>query len=781
MKKLLFGILILGAVVSSFGQGKIGAWNAHLAYNRVNLVAQSDTRIYAVGDGSLFSVNKVDNELERYSKVDGLSDVNITRMEYDTANHVLLIVYQNGNIDLMSEEGLITNIPDLFRKQMSSSKNVNEIFFRGDRAYLSCDFGVMVVNIQRHEISDTYYLGAGGSASKVISTALYNNTIYAITNNQLLQSDAGKPHLLVNYEYWNPTPQPPGSGEFKKIFVFNNNLMLLRGTTLYMLEYNSVWTPVFPTVSVLSVNVSPHKIILNVGVDFFFGLNEQLEIDRQTVIYSEEIIFDKTNTTYWVAGYNQGLISAKVIPGSDPQLNYYKPSGIASNFPYAMTFAGKKLIAVQGGRWDDAYKRPGLVMIYEEGNWKNIHTSEFIDEIKAEAPNATPMDFVNVAINPQDPSHFFVTSYGTGLYEFKNDKFHKWHNYSNAPFTSIRANNPHEYTRLDGAVFDHNGNLLLCNMSDVRPFKIMSPDGKWSTLDYPEAKKTTYGNILINNQNPNQKWVNSVRYTPDVGIFVWDDNGTLNDISDDKRKFMSVFADADNIGSDLRPTYFYSMQQDQNGVMWVGTDIGPLLFYNTSRVFDNGYTCSRVKIPRNDGTTDADYLLKDVAVLSIAIDGANRKWLGTANSGVYLMSENGQETIYHFTAANSPLLSDNVSSIAINQETGEVFFGTGNGLVSFQSDAAGSSSSYSNVYAYPNPVRENYNGIITITGLISETQVKITDINGNLIYQTVSNGSIATWDGKDVYGRKVNTGIYFAICANKDGTQSTITKIMVIN
>jgi len=215
--------------------------------------------------------------------------------------------------------------------------------------------------------------------------------------------------------------------------------------------------------------------------------------------------------------------------------------------------------------------------------------------------------------------------------------------------------------------------------------------------------------------------------------------------------------------------------------VWVGTDIGPLLFYNTSRAFEPGYTCSRVKIPRNDGTNQADYLLKDEVVQAIAIDGANRKWIATRTSGVYLMSENGQETIRHFTSTNSPLLSDNVISVSINPVTGEVFFGTSNGLISYQSDASEGTGAYDNVYAYPNPVRENYNGIITITGLINNTQVKITDINGNLVYQTVSNGSLATWDGKDVHGRKVSTGIYMAICASEDGTQSTITKIMVIN
>lgn len=229
------------------------------------------------------------------------------------------------------------------------------------------------------------------------------------------------------------------------------------------------------------------------------------------------------------------------------------------------------------------------------------------------------------------------------------------------------------------------------------------------------------------------------------------------------------------------PGAIYSIAQDKNGAVWVGTDIGPFLFNNLSKVYDAGYTCSRVKIPRADSTNLADYLLVNEKIKAIAIDGANRKWLGTETSGVYLMSANGQQTIQHFTTSNSPLLSDNILSIAINPVTGEVFFGTDQGLISYQSDASDAGDTFGNVYAYPNPVRQGFTGVITITGLVENTQVKITDINGNLVCETVSNGSLATWNGKDVHGRKVNTGIYLAICANADGTQSTITKILVIN
>lgn len=778
MNKYFLSILILAVGFTATGQGIIGKWRTHLAYNSVNQIAQSKTKIFAISEGSLYSVSKLDGDIEFYSKMSGLNDANILKIEYDEANNQLLIIYQNGNIDIMHEAG-VNNIPDLFRKQMSNSKAINEVSFSGKNAYLSSDFGILLVNMEKQEITDTYIIGQGGRETKVLSTVIHNDTIYSISENQLLWSDARKPHLLVNFEYWKPVTELPGSGEFKQVLSFGGKLLLLRGNELFRRDGASEWTQLASAFNINSVHLSNNRVIINDKTSYAFTLNTQFELGIHQVGVSDDVEYDSENNTFWLAGMDQGVISAKIKAGQQPEFNYYKPKGPAVNIPYWMTFAGERLFVVPGGRWDVPKNQPGIVMIYENNQWKNIYTKEIQDIVYQEIQWQPVLDFVNVAADPKDPKHFFVTSFGNGLFEFRDDQFVKWHHHKNSPFVNVFDFVPYSYIRLDGATFDKNGNLWLCNMFDANALKILKASGEWTSLNFAESNKPTLGNILINNQNSKQKWVNSVR-SPS-GVFIFDDNGTIDDQSDDKNRFISTFPDLDNPGSDLRPSYIYTLQQDKNGVIWAGTDLGPLLFYNTSRVFDSNYTCSRVKIPRNDGTNLADYLLKDETVQAIAIDGANRKWLGTKNSGLFLMSDNGQETIRHFTSSNSPLLSDNILSITINPVSGEVFVGTSNGLVSYQSDAAEGTGVYDNVYAYPNPVRESYKGIITITGLIDNTQVKITDINGNLIYQTISNGSLATWDGNDVDGRRVRTGVYLAICANEDGTQSSVTKILVVN
>ncbi len=751
----------------------MGSWRTHLAYNEVSQIAQSDNKIYAVSEGALFSVSKLDGDVEFYSKMSGLNDTHINGIFFDNQNRQLLIVYHNGNFDIMHQTG-VSNIPDLRNKQMSSSKRINNVFFRGNLAYLSTDFGILVLNMSRREIANTYIIGPEATEVRVLSTIVHQNRIYALTSTGIFSADVNNPHL-VNFEFWTLEDNYPGGGSFQNIYSFGGTLVLLRNNRLYKLENDLSWSPLIENIHVASCRVSNGRLIASDTDNLIHVFNEQFVLSTQELINSPDIEYDPNTDVYWVAGMSYGVMSFKLRNGANPLITYFKPPGPAVNSPWDMTFAGEKLFVVNGGRFADKYNRPGIVMIYENNTWTNIYAETEITHLI----QRLPLDFVNVAVNPKDHNNFFVTSYGTGLYEFKDNKFVNWYNHLNSTLFTIIPAHPFEFIRLDGAIFDKDNNLFVANMMTANGIKIRLSNGEWTQLYFPNSYHETLGKILISNQNPNHKWVNSVRKSP--GVFVWDDNGTLTDQSDDRSKFMSRFDDPDNVGSYFTPSNVFCMAQDKNGVVWIGTNMGPFLFYNPNRVFEENYMPSRIKIPRNDGTGLADFLLDNVRINAIAVDGANRKWLGTETSGLYLMSENGQETIRHFTSSNSPLLSDNIISLAINPVNGEVFIGTSAGLISFQSDAANASSVFGDVYAYPNPVRENYNGIITITGLVAKTRVKITDINGNLIYQTVSNGSIATWDGNDFYGRKVSTGIYLAICATEDGSQSTITKIMVIN
>jgi hypothetical protein len=569
----------------------------------------------------------------------------------------------------------------------------------------------------------------------------------------------------------------PGSGDFKKISSFAGKLILHRGDKLYSFSTSNGWQDILTNISAQNVSFSDKKLIIYTSEQAMYFVDEALNTKLvENLGEVKDVTYDAENDTYFMAANSKGVVSLSNTTGAKPK--FYKPLGPAVNSPWSMTFAGEKLFVVPGGVWERFYENPAHVMIFDEkkfGNDKWVN----IDNKKIEKKTGYKcVDFVSIAVDPFDSNHYFATSYSSGLYEFRDTTLVKWHNSTNSGLKEL--GNDRMYHMTDGIKFDAIGNLWALNSNSPEGIHVLKKDGNWVNYNYQEARSLpNMKSILISNQNANQKWVNCSRYTP--GLLIFDDKGTLDNMNDDSKRFIESFNDTDNEGGKISPALFYCLAQDHNGVVWCGTDEGPLLFYNTNKAFDSDYTCSRVKIPRSDGTGLADYLLQSDKVKAIAIDGANRKWLGTENSGVYLMSENGQETLQHFTETNSPLLSNDIMSIAINPITGEVFFGTSSGLVSYQSNAVDASETFTNVHAYPNPVREDYNGIITITGLVKDTQVKITDLNGNLICQTTSNGGIATWNGKNINGNKVSTGIYLVICANQDGTQSAITKIMVIN
>jgi len=776
-KRLVYiGFLLFWIALSTEAQVAMGKWRTHFAYNNVTQITQSANKIYAISEGALFSVDKSDGTMEFYSKLNGLNSSNISNIEYDSADQSLLIIYSNGNIDIMSAKG-ISNIPDFYNKQISTSKNINHIQFYQSKAYLSCDFGIIVLDMRKKEVADTYYIGPNASEVKVLNTTINNGNIYAITSSTVFQASISNPSL-VNYASWTSLTNLPGSGEFQKLMAFTGQLILLRGGKLFKQNIDNSWTPLLSTVNISGINVSTSLNVFDGNsaylIDNSFNVKTVSDIGMIT-----DAEYDSTNSIYWFAASTSGIIAYKQNGNETPTVNYYKPGGPALNSPWRMKFSGQKLFVVPGGRMAEFYNTPGFIMMYEKNTWNNISRNS----IEAKT-GITCTDLVDVAIDPTDNKHFFAASYSSGLYEFRDTVMVKYYNFTNSTIENLYGS--YQYQMLDGTTYDKNGNLWFLNSYAGKSIKVLLNDGTFSQLEFASFKnKPTIQDILISNQNPNQKWVTSIR--AGQGIFVFDDNGTIKDQTDDRSVFINTFtiSNINNNGqttlTSYAPNSVSTIAQDKNGVIWVGTDMGPFLFNNLESVYKPNYLCSRVKIPRNDSTTEADYLLVNENIQAIAIDGANRKWIGTKSSGVYLMSENGQQTIHQFTSSNSPLLSNNVLSIAINPETGEVFFGTDKGIVSYQSDAKEAGTSFSNVYAYPNPVRQGYTGVITITGLVEKTQVKITDINGNLICETVSNGSLAIWDGKDVHGRKVSTGIYLAICANSDGTQNAITKIMVIN
>ena len=438
-----------------------------------------------------------------------------------------------------------------------------------------------------------------------------------------------------------------------------------------------------------------------------------------------------------------------------------------------------------GGRGADEFQRPGEIMIYKDDVWTNIKNNT----LKEKAGGHDFYDFMNVAQDPQDDSHYFVTSYGTGLLEMKDTNIVNIYLPSNSGLFSAAPERPNYYTRTDGAMYDDQGNLWLLNMgapnAENGKIHVISPDGEWHSFEllrnHSSIVLNTAGEILVDKRNPQWKWIPVLR--ADAGLILLQDNGTPINPHDDKVTYRNEWVDQNN--KLIQPNNIYAIAQDYVNTIWVGTSSG-IFAIPMSVDFTASNQCKRVVIRRNDGSGLGDYLLDNEQINAIAVDGANRLWVGTSNSGVYLLNPIGSveddvnytmETVAHFTTNNSILPTDEIISIAIQESSGEVFIGTSGGLVSYMSDATKPEETYDELYAYPNPVLPTYQGYITTKGLMDDSEVRIVDASGNLVKILYGTGGTVVWDGTNAQGQRVGAGL----CNTKSGSGHGTIKILILN
>ncbi len=762
MKRYLF-VVLLFLCPQVWSQTEMHGWRIHYAYNDVTLIEQNEKRVYALSEGALYYTDKETEVIVRCDKLMGLNDFNITQMRYSEDIHGLLLMYADGNIDILYDDNSVYNIPDLYNAQINMSKRANSIYLHKDRAYISMDFGVLVLNLRQKEIQDTYYIGNKASKVKVCSICIAGDSIYAASSDAIYT--AGLQDNLVDYAYWNARKGMPGNGDITQITVFNNQLCVLRGGKLYTREQNQ-WITYNAVDKIESIKTYGDRLYALTSQSVY-EINDDMTASPLSVfIGAADVAYDALNRTYWFAYHAAGIGKYDT---KDMSVNHYIPSGPVSNSAYRIRVKEDRVFIVPGGYLTVYYNRSGSVAIYDSGEWTNFPQTYFQEKI-----GVYTEDYSDVICLNGDPSHFFVASFGYGLIEFRDNAFYARYNQLNSPLVA-QIESPEKYTWVDALTVDGNNNLWMYNKA-ADGVKVLTSTGKWYSIENAATDQLARcKNLLIWNKNPNVKILNSARAAAGIGIF--DDNGTIDNSKDDKGVFYSSFVDQD--GNELTPELILSIAQDKSGALWVGTNSGILTFESPESLFTSN-ACTRIKIRRNDGTNLADYLLNDESINAIAVDGANRKWIGTASSGLYLMSSDGKETIEHFTAENSPLLSNNVIAIATNDENGEVFIGTDGGLVSYQSDAAKGMNHLSEAYVYPNPIRPGFDGVITIAKLSDNSTVKITDTAGNLICTTLSNGGIAIWDGNDAYGKKVRSGIYYAHCNNEAGDEYALVKILFL-
>lgn len=760
MKKIIAFFCSLLTITSIHAQMQMEGWRTHFSYNHVSQVEHTPSKIFAVSDGSLFSVDKNNNSIETYSKINILSSQGISLIRYNKQGKFLFVGYNDGNIDLVYSDKTI-NVSDVKNASNPLAEMANDVFFSNNNSYISCGLGIVVLNTEKGEVTDTYNIDKNNENPLIKSTVIKDDSIYCITEDSLYVALSAN-NFLGNPTNWKSRKILPSKNE--KIVLFNNYFYLLNEGRIYRSEDALTWDLWNDQQSFKNLRNDNDNIIL-IYDDGILIYNKNMEESGFTGINVEDAIYEKTEDVIWIGTNDEnydGLLKIK----NNIIVDHLKPDGPASNNFGILTFSGGRIFGLKSHNRIDYTQIEsnisGAIMILDNENWINIEQKDI-----PELYNLSSID-----IDKNNPTNFYVTSWVKGLFLFKNDKFYSRDSEYLVDYDDLIA----------GSRTDNNGILWLAldyravlNRPNVRA---KLNNGTWLKLTYPSISSNIWAGNIYCAEN-NYKWFllphvsNSIR-----GIFILDDkNNPANRSSHSYRLFGSV---TDQDGNSILLSGVKSIAEDKDNNIWIGNNNGPIVFKNIENIFSNNYTVHRPKIPRNDGTNFADYLLENSKIEVIAVDEANRKWIGTANSGVYLMSADGLETICHFTSTNSPLPSNRVSGIAINNKTGEVFFATDYGLYSYKSDAIEASESMETLTVYPNPVRENFSGLISIEGLTYNSTVKITDIAGNLIFQTRSNGGIATWDGRGKSGERVSSGVYLAFGTSENGKEGAVGKIVII-
>lgn len=766
MKKAIFTLIYIFVTIGTIfaQQQAIGNWRSHLSYHNVTYTEPAGEIIYALGNNGLFSYNTDDTSIQCYEKANPLSDTEIAHIAYCKEYKTLVIMYSDYNIDFLVNNRDVYNLPDYMNKDIQN-KNINHIYLTKEYAYLATSFGVIILNLKKREITNAYVLN-----KKVNSCTVDDEKIYAATDEGLFTGILTD--NLLDISNW----KKASDTSYTYLSMYNDNLIgYINPQGIYLINKQDYSYSLIGGGYFNSMKIYADKLIAsnNNSAIIFNDLNNKKYYNSKEFEIAHLSYY---NGTYWAGGYEDGLMKLKINESNnlfEAVLSNIIPNSPIRNLPYFIKFEGERMFVTGGGLTSQILGNKGTIMTFENNTW-----DYFQEDGITEVTGLPYSNITSIIEDPRDSKHHFASSAGQGLYEFYDNQFVKLYGLNNSTLESALPDSQHknQYVWVNGLVYDNNQNLWMLNCTPYHQIHILDRNNKWIPLGYAEiGNPLNFECALIDRRG--WLWA-AATYQQRGGLFCLDHRETLEDPSDDQHKFYTKYINQDGTILDYS---IYCLAEDKDGVIWIGSGQGPLVVTNPSKVFKDDFYFTQIKVPRNDGTNLADFLLANTLVKTIAIDGANRKWIGTEHEGVYLLSQDGMETIHHFTAENSPLLSNSISSIAINPHTGEVFIGTSKGLISYQSDATeGGDQLSEDAYAYPNPVKSDYTGVITVTGLVRDTDVKITNTSGKLIYSGTSVGGQFTWNGRNLQGNKVASGIYFVLAADKDGKQGIATKIVII-
>jgi hypothetical protein len=763
MKYFFFFFILLGTSLTATCQNFEDEWTGHFSYVSIQAISQGNDRVYAAAENAVFSYDLSTQEIETISTINGLSGEVISTLYYSENFNVLVIGYENGLIEIITDgdEDVLT-VVDILNKPTipPDTKRINHFNEYDGKLYIAAQFGISVFDLGALEFGDTYFIGDGGTQIDITATAVLEPNIYASTSENGIRIARVAADNLIDFDQWS---QIAGGGYLG---------LVKAGNQIYTANSNLLYSV-----------VGGLQIVDNIGgtIREINGQNDFINVTTFSAVRT----YDENLSVVASASSIAGVDAYELITGFSHDNSLYLGTNEQGLFKIPFGGATADQILPDGPLFNNSFSldaSPGQVWVsfgdvtvnfnpfpltkkgisnLREGEWTNISYSDLTETLGKEAN-----DLVRVRVNPNDPNQVFMSSFQRGILEIEDQNPFKMFDESNSSL-DITDDNPSFGIRVFGLDFDSQGNLWGVQAQDDSGLIKITPEGQLQQIDISD---------VFNFSNPPLA-LGEVETTRENYVFFTAYNDGLIGYDPASGRFNKIGQELGN--GNLPNNNVLALATDNNNRLWIGTRAGLRVLFNPGSFFDeNANTDTQAIIILEDGVPQE--LLFELVITDIEVDGANNKWISTASSGVFYLSPNGQETLLQFNKDNSPLPSNNVQDIAIDSFTGVVYFATVNGLVAFNGTSTAPRDNLENVYAFPNPVRPQFTGNVTIDGLTANANVKITDISGNLVFETTSEGGSVLWDTTAFGKYRVASGVYLVIITGEDALETKVAKIMVV-
>ncbi|MDB5236458.1 MAG: hypothetical protein JWR44_3451 [Hymenobacter sp.] len=784
----LVGLLVCIGTARAQSTAGYGDWQLHLPTNHPLRIADAGDRVYVVTENSFYFLDKKQNTTQVLSRRDGLNDVGVTAVAYDSVTKQTVVVYKNTNIDILQPNGRVRNLNDVLRKSIQGRKDVNQVSIGSSKAYMSTSFGLVVIDLVKFEISATYSnIGPGGSLVAVYDAAEADGTLYVATSVGLLRGSLTK--NLLDYRNWIqylPVPATTLPGQrpvYRYVAAYAGQVYAaVEGTGASVFKFVPGTTAAAPGswVGVAGTYTGQFRALRASSIGVFI-VDDDSGVRRIASNGTVSVVVPRSagsstldaarsrDGSYYIANYQVGF--QRVLPNSGQAPELFVANGPESSFAYSiLADARTNTVDIFTGGYEERYNRFGRragFYEYASGQWSNF------------TPTALPgaggfPDLANPSRGARTPDGtLYVAAFGGGLLEWKS---------------------PSQFRQFGEGI--PNGSPLLGTFGDRNRIEItdVASDAAGSVwVVNRHLRANTSGLFILDPAATTWRtipWVSGFEALERIAL---DDNGyawvSVSRKTDPTGAALGIFAVDPDAANPKAPQFFttasglpdnqiYELAKDRRGYIWAATIKGVAVFNDPSGPFNVDAKFTLPYVTRGEGKGFP--VLFTEAVRAMAVDGGDRKWFGT-DHGLWLFSPDADEALLHFTTANSPLPSDRIVDVKVNDKTGEVWVATDAGVVAYRGSATVTEGEPHCTAVFPNPVRPDFAGTVGITGLANNGLVKITDVAGHLVYATKANGGTVTWDLNNPNGQRVRSGIYLVLSSDADGKNGCVSKVAVLS